>query len=380
MQIRLYPFLLILVLSVHFIGSVNSVNAQGKESKWFVVDPKPIVINWDTNYYVSYAEELTARVYTSTKYTTNRYLNPSVGKNLLYTPNNNIILGVGATYSIFTLNIGLNFPFVNAVDTAKFGSSYYLDLQTHMYTKKVTLDLYAQFYEGFYLRNSANVLKDWPQSDTFYVRPDIITYNLGWNAQYIFNHRKFSYRAIYNQNEWQKKSAGSWVVGANMFFVTNVGDSALIPSNVDPPDLFNYKNFKRKDDLNIGISGGYYYTWVVTNHLFFSIGFAGGPSIGYTWFNINESLPMKYSGVELNFNGVFRSSIGYNSERLYIGAFYLNQFVVNNIPINSVWSNFSTGNFRIILAYRFQLKKPIKLFNVRYWKITNKEKDNKKKN
>jgi len=339
----------------------------------------PPTIDWDTNYYVSYVNELSARIYTSTKYASLRYLNPSIGKNLFYTPNNNIILGVGATYSVFTLNIGLNFPFVNSGDTTRYGLSDYWDLQTHVYTKKITLDLYAQIYGGYYLRNSVNVLENWPRADTFYKRPDIVTYNLGWNAQYIFNYKKFSYRAIYIQNEWQKKSAGSWVVGANMFYITNTGDSLIIPSNIDPPDMFDGTNFKRKDALNIGISGGYYYTLVMAEHLFFSVGFAGGPSIGYSWLNINESLPMQYSGVDLNFNGVFRASLGYNSERLWVGTFFLNQFVVNQLPVENIWTNLSTGNFRIILVYRFKLKKPMKLVNVRYWDFLYKNDKEKKK-
>ena len=347
--------------------------------KGFAQTPFPIKINWDTNYYVIYTEELTTRLYTSTKYSSIRLINPQQRENLLYTPNNNIILGFGATYSIFTLNIGLNFPFVNEADKDIYGESVYLDLQTHIYTTKVTLDLYAQLYKGKYLRNSSGIFEDWPHQDTFYIRPDITTHNLGFNAQYIFNYRKFSYRAAYLQNSWQKKSAGSWVVGTNVFYITHTGDSLIIPTNIDPPNMFNDLNFKRKDALNIGVSGGYYYNLVMAKNLFFSIGLAGGPGLGYTWLNKNENLPTKYSGVNMSFNAVVRASLGYNSRRLFIGTFFLNQFLLNKLPGEHVWSNSSTGNFRIIIAYRFKLKKPIKFANVRYWNFLYKDSNKKEK-
>lgn len=361
-------FFIFVQIVFFFLMCSNSISAQS---------PQPIKINYDTNYYVSYSEKLSTRLYTSFKYTAFRIGNVNPGKNVLYNTNHNLILGFGATYSIFTLNIGLNFPFVNKWDKDKFGESDYLDLQTHIYAKKVTIDFYGQAYAGYYLYNSSNIIQDWPQSDTFYKRPDIKTYTLGTNVQYIFNYNKFSYRATYVQNEWQKKSAGSFVVGFNTFYISHSGDSSLIPTNINPPDLFYGEVIKRQDVLNIGISGGYYYNLVIGKHVFFSIGFAGGPSLGYSWFNVNEHYETKYSGINLSFNGVLRSAIGYNSERFFIGATFLNQFVLSALPHDDFWSNFSTGNFRINLVYRFNLKKPMKLVNVRYWKFLYKDAEKK---
>lgn len=347
-----------------------SISAQNRNR--FTENPSPLIIDWDTNYYQNYSEEMAVRLYTSVKYTTFRIINKEYKKDLWYQTNRNIILGVGATYSAFTLNIGLNFPFVNAGDTARLGYTVYLDLQTHVYLKKYNFDFYAQVYSGYFLANSNKVIEDWPQNDSVVIRPDIISYNLGVNLQYIFNYRKFSYKAAFQQNAWQKKSAGTWVVGSNLFYIVSTADSSIIPQNLDPPDLFYGLDVKRQDYLNLGINGGYYYTLVIAKHFFVSLGLSIGPSVGYSWYNINSGLPKQYSGVNLDLNGNTKLSIGYNSRRLFIGSFWLQQSLLNKMPENFVYSYFSTGNFRILATYRIGLKKPLKFVNPRYWKFLNK--------
>ncbi|HEY9115046.1 MAG TPA: DUF4421 domain-containing protein [Bacteroidales bacterium] len=354
------------------LGSVNLSFAQEKESKWFVDKPKPTVIDWDTNYYASYMDELTTRLYSSVKYTAFRISNKEENQNLLYLGNRNIILGFGATYSWFTLNIGLNFPFVNH-DNSKYGKTNYLDLQTHMYLRKMNLDLYAQNYNGSYLQNSGNVLSNWPQNDTFQKRRDISTFTIGYNVQYVFNWKRFSYKAIYNQNEWQKKSAGSLVIGTNAFFYVNVADSSFFPQNLENPDLFYGLDYNRQDVLNVGLSAGYYYTLVIAKHFFISAGAAGGPGLGYVWINDGVKESVRFSSVAFNFNAMGRASIGYNSERVFVGASILQQFFFNQQPTQNIWNHFGTGNARIYLVYRISLKKPIKLANPNYWKLFNKD-------
>lgn len=353
-----------------FCGMFNSVYSQEKESKWFVDNPE-VVINWDTNYYESYLEDLTTRLYSSVKYTAFRIVNTKEKQNLFYQGNRNIILGFGVSYSWFTINIGLNFPFVNH-DNDKYGKTTYLDLQTHMYLRQFNIDLYLQTYSGNYLSNSADVLKDWPNRDTFQTRRDINTFTLGYNFQYVFNWKRFSFKAIYNQNEWQKKSAGSLVGGATVFYVSNKGDSSLIPQNLKNPDLFYGNNYNEQSVLNIGLSAGYYYTLVIAKHFFISAGLAIGPSLGNSWINNDQEDDESWKNRVFNVNNKVMASLGYNSERLFIGFSFLQQMYFNQLSIQNGWNHFATGNVRAYLVYRFTLKNPIKIANPRYWKMFNK--------
>jgi hypothetical protein len=329
---------------------------------------------YDTNYYISYTEDLTTRLYSSIKYTNFRIQNMDKWKAVRYNTNRRLILGIGANYSVFGLNIGFNLPF-NRLDEDKYGQSDYLDLQTHIYARKFNIDLYLQFYEGYYIANPTKILSDWPGNDTFPKRPDINNFSIGFNFQYLFNYRKFSYKAAFVQNEWQKKSAGSFTAGLNTFYITTRGDYSLIPENVYPEDIFYGLQYHRSDVLNVGINGGYYYTLVISKHLFISAGLSVGPSIGYSWLDRDDNQKLQTSGVNLNLNGLVRSALGYNSERIYVGFSFLHQIVLNQLPVKEIWSHFNTGNFRINAVYRFRLNKPIKFLNPRYWKILNKEKE-----
>ena len=71
----------------------------------------PEKIDHDTNYYVTYMEMLTTRLYSSVKYANTQVQNFDQWRGIRYNTNRQIILGVGVNYSIFGLNLGLNFPF-----------------------------------------------------------------------------------------------------------------------------------------------------------------------------------------------------------------------------------------------------------------------------
>lgn len=361
-----------------FLCLIIASSTMAQDYKWFRDEPKPITIDWDTNYYVKYTEQLVTRLYTSVKYTAFRVANPDTRNFLIYETNRNTILGFGATYGGFTLNIGLNFPFINGNDQDKYGDTRYLDLQTHVYLEKMSIDIFVQLFDGFFLSNSEEVLSDWPDKDTFQVRPDMRALIFGLNWQYLFNYRKFSFKAAYQQDAWQKKSAGTWVAGANAYYNFYNADSSIVPANLNPPDMLNGATYNRQDILNIGVSGGYYYNLVITKHVFLSAGIAGGPSLGYTWYNMDNKNERQKSGIKLGFNWYFRASLGYNSRRFFIGTSILNQMLFNELPTDDIWTALTSGNYRIYVAYRFGLKKPIKLVNPRYWNFFPRSKERKK--
>jgi len=80
----------------------------------------------DTNYVESYLDHLTTRIYASIKTTEISLRDEKLGKNLVYKPNDALILGLGVNYGILGLNIGLKFPFMND-DDDKYGPNYLMD-------------------------------------------------------------------------------------------------------------------------------------------------------------------------------------------------------------------------------------------------------------
>ena len=318
--------------------------------------------NYDTNYIETFHHKLTTRLYSSVKYTHFSFLNVQKNKMLMYNNNSNYILGVGVTYSLLTLNIGVGFGFINH-DDDRYGSSKYWDLQTHIYSRKISIDLYLQWYNGFYIVNPDKAVSGWDDPHKYPTRPDISTYNIGYNIQYFFNSRKFSYPASYIHNEYQKKSAGTWAIGTNTFYMIAGGDSVINRPGSDPEDLFGSKAFHRADMLNFGFSGGYYYTLVIAKHVFISLGLAAGPGIGFSWLDYDETGRSEKTGLTLGVNGLLRSSAGYNGRKFFVGVSILHQMMINQLPENHIWEFYSTGFIRLNFVYRFKLKKPIRFFD-----------------
>src|SRR5690606_10684835 len=118
------------------------------------------------------------------------------------------------------------------------------------------------FYNGYYV-SPQSFVTGFPG---FYIRPDIKVRMVGGSAYYVFNHRKFSYRAGLIQNEWQTKSAGTFLLGGDIFYGTVNSDSLLVPQEI--ANQFPQGSVSRMRFINIGPGAGYAYTFVYKRNWF----------------------------------------------------------------------------------------------------------------
>ena len=127
------------------------------------------------------------------------------------------------------------------------GNTRYLDLQAHQYLGRFNVDLFGQFYRGYYLEDYSLATEE------KYLREDLQVREFGAVVQHVFNHRKFSFRAAMMNSEYQKKSAGTWLLGGDFFFGKVKADSSLIPGDYDVEQLIEYDQL---DFLKAGPNGG----------------------------------------------------------------------------------------------------------------------------
>jgi hypothetical protein len=179
--LRLKPFILLLCIGACF---GNPVQAQFLKNLNCAPDSACII---------DLSRDLVVRLYGSQKFTGYKLGQYGNSKRVVYSPNDNYNIGLGFNYKFLGINIGFRAPFINN-DEARYGKTKFLDLQSYIYMRKITLDLYGQFYNGYYLSNRS-ILDNYKVVDTFLKRPDLHTKNFGFTLQYIFNYRKFSYRA-----------------------------------------------------------------------------------------------------------------------------------------------------------------------------------------
>ncbi len=329
-KIERYCLLVALVL----LAAVMPCNAQKHV--------KPIL---DPSYIQSYDTMLTTRVYLSQKYLSLDVKDKGGSSVLKYRPNSKIKLGVGATYGWFTVNISAGFGFMNNnKKELKKGNTKALDLQAHFYGPKFVIDLLTQYYKGFYL---------WPQgtqaetNNGWYTRPDLSLLQAGVSGYYVLNWGKFSYRATYVQSEWQIKSAGSFLLGAEIVYGLAKADSAFVPAAIN--SAYRSGNVRQIQFGDIGPRAGYAYTLVLAKHFFISGSATGSLSVNL----LKETTTLQGSDTKFAFNPnyAFKAGVGYNSRKFSTNITWVNNSIV--AAGDKATYTYYGGNARVHIAYRF---------------------------
>ncbi|WP_241739228.1 DUF4421 domain-containing protein [Pontibacter beigongshangensis] len=303
-------------------------------------DAKAQATTGDT-YYQTFPDLLTTRFYLSGKYTGFRIREKTDNTRYVYMPNTSLNMGVGATYKWATLNLAYGFGFLNPDHNQ--GDTRYLDLQAHIYPRKFVIDAFGQFYKGYHLEERGRGARS---DDDFYVRPDIVLTKIGASVQYLFNHERFSYRAAFMQNEWQQKSAGSFLLGFEMYGGRIAGDSVLVPVPLIGSEA---GNFTKLNFFEFGPNAGYAYTLVIKKHFFITGSASANLGVGYSEKQEDAGTHTEWG---INPNLFLRGFVGYNAGRWAISANY----VRNNVRVisNQGFSNtIMTGNYRLNFVYRF---------------------------
>lgn len=305
----------------------------------------------DTTYIADYHNELIVRGFGSRKYTTYSLQDKGFDEKLRYRPNSPFNVGIGFNYKMIGINLGFNLPIIN--DSKIYGKTRFLDLQSHVYGRKLIVDLYLQRYKGFYLSGN-----DWQiNNNQIYLRPDLITLNAGVEFQYLMNWSKFTFRGAFLQNEVQLKSAGSPIIGAYLGSITIDADSSVVPQSLIHSNFFNGYKFFHSNVRSATLSVGYGYTFVLPYHFFITLAASGGFGVNNTI--LQSKLVGSTSTFGTNASGTLRIGMGYNSRRFFSGIHYVGTESGNTTPIAHARQVFGAGNFRVSVAYRFTLKKKL---------------------
>jgi hypothetical protein len=303
-----------------------------------------LIAGHDTSYYISYEQDIVARIYLSQKYTDLELKKGNDAPRLRYKPNTNLNLGIGASYHNLTLNLAYGFGFLNH-DQEK-GKTKKLDLQSRVYTRKWSVNLYGQFYKEFYEYPKGRGNAD---NSSYYMRPDLNINILGASVYRVINYRRFTLHPAFVQDEVQKKSAGSIVAGAMLYYGNIKGDSALVPSQLAL--FYDRRSISKVRILEFGPGVGYAYTQVLPYNFFLT---------GFYTFNVNLGL-VKETGISgstdhisANANMIYRVGAGYNNGDWNISAFWANaRFSARgSLSGNDYLTN--TGNYRLNFTKRIQ--------------------------
>ncbi|MEP6948447.1 MAG: DUF4421 domain-containing protein [Ginsengibacter sp.] len=300
---------------------------------------------FDSSYYVTFPNKTILRLYLSRKFAPFT-ISSSNKEDLNYKTNSKLNLGAGFTYRIVTVNFSYGFNFLNQ-DKGR-GDTKGLDLQLHIYPRKWAVDLLGAFLKGYYLDPKAN--NGLGLSD-YYKRPDLHRNIIGLSVFRVANADRFSYRAALNQKDWQTKSAGSLLYGAETYYGIVKADSALVPSKAG--SNYTQAGIDKINFFSIGPGIGYAYTLVLSKHLFIT-----GSVIGSLNVNISseQNNGKKNSKVKVIPGGNYKGAIGYNSSTWSVSATLLGNALYAASEASRKEYFLPTGSVNLVVARRIGAK------------------------
>jgi len=228
--------------------------------------------------------------------------------------NDNYILSVSLDFEIFGLSIGFVPSFFPANDDNDLkGESTFIDIKPRLAFKNWLQTFQYRKVTGYYVENTQDFIPDWVEGeDPYILLADLSNTRVGMSTSFILN-PNFSYKNLFFQTEWQKKSAGSFI--PSLYYSYN---------NIS----FNLEETKYKDrSWDISLATAYYYTWVISDNWFIAPNIS--PSIGVS-FSKEEFVVNGASSTEKvsYFTTALESGLqlGYASKSIVFGVVFSSDF------------------------------------------------------
>ena len=304
----------------------------------------------DSNYIEDFSDKLVIRAFSKSKTNSLEIRNTITNEQLTYKPNPSSSLGAGFNYNWLGIDLAFQLPETDE-ETEKYGKTKSFDFQANMYLRKFSVDLSYVRYKGYYLEDA----NDPKNGDTIIKQPNLRTNNLGVSVNYIFNNKKFSYRAAYLQNERQRKSAGTFFSGGFVSLTGLTSDRGLIPPHYVKlyPEV---SELTRVNSWQIGGQGGYAHTFIV-KHFYLTMSLGVGLGLENKKFITKDSrtLISEYGAAP---RYQMKGALGYNGDKLSVGI----QGVKDGVFIGGTGKNeltYKFGSFRFFIAHRFNAPKPM---------------------
>ncbi len=304
----------------------------------------------DTNYIEDFSDRLVIRTFFKKKSNAVKITDTKAeGNTITYKPNQGGSFGGGFNYKWLGIDFAFKAPVADSVNDA-LGKSSSFDFQANMYMRKFAIDFFLLNYTGYYIENSAN----FGSSNAKIKYPHLSSGIIGANINYLFNHKKFSYRAAYLQNERQKKSAGSLFGGA-FFSKGHVrSDSSIIPKQF-VSQFRESSNIINANYVVVGAQFGYAHSFIFKKfYLTLSLGLGAGVQ-----FVRIEAADEEFSASNSAPTGkvLTRFALGYNGDRFSMGIQNTHDsFVLSSDQENSKLE-YQIGSFKFFLAYRLKAPK-----------------------
>lgn len=317
-----------------------------RTAAYIVTKPRPV--DYDTAYVKSYRKRFVATLPVSTRFLKFSLRDPESGSRLVFAPNLEYNLGVSISsrWATFILNTGIK---VFGGSKEKRGTTRYQDYQLNIYGRKITTDMFVQYYNGFYVQNS-KTYDNYHSDSLFSIRPDVHALHMGVSSYYIVNSKKFSYRSSFSFVEQQKKSAGSMLAGVYYSYFDAGSDVSLVsePFRESFDTLSLVRNGRTQ---NFGLNFGYIYTFVFRKKFSATASLVqglGAEHVHYTRDDKSTYNELIWGAGKLH----VRAGLKYDNDRFFVGTMGIFDYFLLRKKSNSTF-DYSYGKAMVYVGYRF---------------------------
>jgi len=310
----------------------------------------------DTSFIDDKSDYLNLFIFGKSKYNSFSIIKKETEQMIKYAPNSNFNIGFGFNYKWMGLGIAFNLPAINN-DDEKYGKTQSFDAQMNIFAHKYSVDFYLNYYKGYYVQNPEVLGAPYSKKSPPPTIPSMETNTLGLSYFYVLNHKRFSYRASFIQNERQKKMAGSMIVGIISHFNRTLSDTSFIPDlfleDVEAPEKYKIRGLASFD---IGPMFGYGYNFIIKKRIMITLSTV--PGLVYqriiTLTTIN-GVDTTESNNKIGFVISTKIALIYNGETYYYGINFSD--FRSNHNYENVGLATNVGNFRFFFGRRFNVKK-----------------------
>lgn len=299
--------------------------------------------NHDTSYIKSYSEKISVKLVAINKYNYFKARDRINNTTLKYIPVRDVSLGIGISHNWFALDLTFAMGLKNK---SEFENTRSIDFQSSMFSSKQYITFTIQYYQAYQLNSLKGV--DAFLSEEVKRREDIRTINLGIQYMFATNYTKFSIKAPFVQNEGQRKSAGSPIIGASFNMFVMDADSSIIPNEVS--DVFEAN--LHLTDLNIlsaSVSFGYMYSFVYKKRFFITLSLIPGLNVNGGDYYTNSR---NYSPLNIHLKLNSRNAIGYNSTKFFAGFQFFSDAYFASLE-KKMTAEIGHGKISLFVGYRF---------------------------
>jgi hypothetical protein len=302
--------------------------------------------NHDSSYIKNYSQKISVKLVAINKYNYFKLLDRNNKTSIRYKPLRDFSLGAGVAYKWFSLDLtfslGLN-------KNSEFENTQAVDFQGSIFSSKQFITFTFQYYQAYELSKMNGVSID--LSEDYKRREDIRTINVGLQYMFATNYTKFSLKAPFVQNEGQRKSAGSPIIGGSFNLFVMDADSSVVPPEATEyfsPELY----LNNLNVISVSLSLGYMYSFVYKKRFFLTLSLIPGVNIGSgdSYTDHRNYSPLS---VHLKLNSM--NAIGYNSMKFFTGFQFLADVYFSKFE-KKVLAEIGHGKFSLFVGYRFGKK------------------------